>query len=39
VADPCYGTTDDFDKALAVITAALPGLHRWVDEKLNHVAA
>ncbi|MGP4054151.1 low molecular weight protein-tyrosine-phosphatase [Mycobacterium sp. 4D054] len=34
VEDPYYGTQDDFEDVLTVIDAALPGLHRWVDEQL-----
>ena len=34
VEDPYYGTQDDFDDVFAVIEAALPGLHDWVDERL-----
>ena len=34
VEDPYYGTHDDFEDVLAVIEAALPGLHDWVDEQL-----
>jgi protein-tyrosine phosphatase len=34
VEDPYYGTHDDFEDTLAVIAAALPGLHSWVDEQL-----
>jgi protein-tyrosine phosphatase len=34
VEDPYYGTQDDFEDVLAVIEAALPGLHDWVDEQL-----
>jgi len=34
VEDPYYGTQDDFEDVLAVIEAALPGLHEWVDEQL-----
>ncbi|WNG85694.1 low molecular weight protein-tyrosine-phosphatase [Mycobacterium sp. ITM-2016-00317] len=34
VEDPYYGTQDDFEDVFAVIDAALPGLHRWVDEQL-----
>lgn len=34
VEDPYYGTQDDFEDVFAVIDAALPGLHGWVDERL-----
>ncbi|GAB7143121.1 protein-tyrosine-phosphatase [Mycobacterium riyadhense] len=34
VEDPYYGDHDDFEEAFAVIEAALPGLHDWVDERL-----
>jgi protein-tyrosine phosphatase len=34
VEDPYYGTQEDFDDVFAVIEAALPGLHKWVDEQL-----
>lgn len=34
VEDPYYGTQDDFEDLFAVIDAALPGLHGWVDERL-----
>ncbi|MHA0287948.1 low molecular weight protein-tyrosine-phosphatase [Mycobacterium sp. C3-094] len=34
VDDPYYGTQDDFEAVFAVIEAALPGLHAWVDEQL-----
>lgn len=34
VEDPYYGTHDDFEDVYAVIDAALPGLHEWVDEQL-----
>ena len=34
VEDPYYGTHDDFEDVFAVIEAALPGLHDWVDEEL-----
>jgi protein-tyrosine phosphatase len=34
VEDPYYGTHDDFEDVFAVIDAALPGLHQWVDEQL-----
>ncbi len=32
---PYYGTQDDFEDVFAVIDAALPGLHSWVDEHLG----
>jgi protein-tyrosine phosphatase len=35
VEDPYYGGQDDFDDVFAVIDAALPGLHAWVDERLG----
>jgi protein-tyrosine phosphatase len=34
VDDPYYGDAQDFEDVLAVIEAALPGLHDWVDERL-----
>lgn len=34
VEDPYYGDAADFEEAFTVIAAALPGLHRWVDEQL-----
>ena len=34
VADPYYGDPEDFEEVFAVIEAALPGLHDWVDERL-----
>jgi protein-tyrosine phosphatase len=34
VEDPYYGDHDDFEDVFAVIEAALPGLHDWVDERL-----
>ena len=34
VDDPYYGTPQDFEDVFAVIEAALPGLHDWVDEQL-----
>jgi low molecular weight protein-tyrosine phosphatase len=34
VDDPYYGDAHDFEDVLAVIEAALPGLHDWVDERL-----
>ena len=34
VEDPYYGDVDDFEKVFAVIEAALPGLHDWVDARL-----
>ena len=34
VEDPYYGEDADFEETLAVIEAALPGLHDWVDETL-----
>lgn len=35
VEDPYYGDHDDFEEVFAVIEAALPGLHDWVDERLS----
>ncbi len=32
--DPYYGDAQDFEKVFAVIEAALPGLHDWVDTRL-----
>ncbi|HSS25864.1 MAG TPA: protein tyrosine phosphatase, partial [Mycobacterium sp.] len=34
VDDPYYGGHADFEEVYAVIDAALPGLHDWVDEQL-----
>ena len=34
VEDPYYGDAQDFEDVFAVIEAALPGLHDWVDERL-----
>lgn len=34
VEDPYYGDHGDFEQVYAVIAAALPGLHDWVDEQL-----
>lgn len=34
VEDPYYGGHRDFEQVFAVIAAALPGLHGWVDERL-----
>ncbi len=34
VDDPYYGDAQDFEEVFAVIEAALPGLHEWVDERL-----
>jgi protein-tyrosine phosphatase len=34
IEDPYYGTHEDFEDVFAVIEAALPGLHDWVDEQL-----
>jgi protein-tyrosine phosphatase len=34
VEDPYYGNNDDFEDVYAVIEAALPGLHDWVDQEL-----
>lgn len=35
VEDPYYGGLADFVSTFDVIEAALPGLHRWVDEQLD----
>jgi protein-tyrosine phosphatase len=35
VEDPYYGELADFEDVFAVIEAALPGLHGWVDERLE----
>lgn len=35
VDDPYYGDHLDFEDVFAVIDAALPGLHAWVDEQLK----
>lgn len=37
VEDPYYGDHDDFEEVFAVIEAALPGLHTWVDERLAQI--
>jgi len=34
VDDPYYGDHDDFEAVFATISAALPGLHDWVDDQL-----
>ncbi len=34
VDDPYYGDLADFEESFAVIAAALPGLHAWVDRRL-----
>jgi protein-tyrosine phosphatase len=34
VDDPYYGDAQDFEDVFAVIEAALPGLHEWVDQRL-----
>ncbi|OBJ47753.1 protein tyrosine phosphatase [Mycobacterium sp. 1423905.2] len=34
VDDPYYGDHEDFEQVFAVIEAALPGLHDWVDQQL-----
>jgi protein-tyrosine phosphatase len=34
VDDPYYGDAQDFEDVYAVIDAALPGLHDWVDDRL-----
>jgi protein-tyrosine phosphatase len=36
VDDPYYGDDDEFEAVLDAIEAALPGLHKWVDEQLAH---
>jgi len=35
VEDPYYGEHDEFEEVFAVIEAALPGLHDWVDQRLT----
>ncbi|OBG97955.1 protein tyrosine phosphatase [Mycobacterium sp. E3251] len=35
VEDPYYGDAQDFEEVFAVIEAALPGLHAWVDDRLG----
>jgi len=35
VEDPYYGDVADFEGVCTVIEAALPGLHLWVDERLD----
>ena len=35
VEDPYYGGHADFEDVYTVISAALPGLHTWVDEQLG----
>ncbi|OBB97059.1 low molecular weight protein-tyrosine-phosphatase [Mycobacterium sp. 852002-30065_SCH5024008] len=35
VEDPYYGDAQDFEDVFAVIEAALPGLHAWVDDRLD----
>ena len=35
VDDPYYGDPQDFEEVFTVIEAALPGLHQWVDERLE----
>ncbi|MGA9492082.1 MAG: low molecular weight protein-tyrosine-phosphatase [Mycobacterium sp.] len=35
VDDPYYGDHDDFEAVLAAIEASLPGLHKWVDDRLG----
>ncbi|QUR68037.1 low molecular weight protein-tyrosine-phosphatase [Mycobacterium spongiae] len=39
VADPYYGGHADFEEVFAVIEAALPGLHDWVDERLARIGS
>ena len=35
VEDPYYGTTADFEDVLSVIETAMPGLHAWLDDRLD----
>jgi low molecular weight protein-tyrosine phosphatase len=35
VEDPYYGTLEDYEETFAVIEASLPGLHAWVDGRLD----
>lgn len=35
VEDPYYGGIADFEETFTVIAAALPGLHAWVDTRLD----
>ena len=35
VEDPYYGDLDEFEDVFTVISAALPGLHDWVDAQLD----
>ena len=35
VEDPYYGGEADFEDTFTVIEAALPGLHAWIDERLD----
>jgi protein-tyrosine phosphatase len=35
VEDPYYGDLTEFEEVYAVIDAALPGLHAWVDDQLG----
>lgn len=35
VEDPYYGDVADFEDSFTVISAALPGLHAWIDERLS----
>uniref|UniRef100_UPI00389A839B low molecular weight protein-tyrosine-phosphatase n=1 Tax=Mycobacterium sp. HUMS_1102779 TaxID=3383487 RepID=UPI00389A839B len=35
VEDPYYGEHEDFEAVYTVIAAALPGLHDWVDDRLE----
>jgi protein-tyrosine-phosphatase len=35
VEDPYYGGLTDFEDVFVVIEAALPGLHDWVDARLD----
>ena len=35
VEDPYYGGEADFEDTFTVIEAALPGIHAWIDERLD----
>ena len=35
VEDPYYGDVTDFEEVCTVIEAALPGVHTWVDQRLE----
>lgn len=39
VADPFGYHSDEFERTYAVVAAAMPGLHAFVDEQLKHAAA